>query len=91
VFDTGSTNSWVNSVLTKLPERQKAQIQAGISLTQINTRASDLSHSSLFNPFESDTFKPTENTCSIQFGSGPLEGVFGKETVSIGDVLKVDD
>jgi hypothetical protein len=49
----------------------------------------------LFNPFISETFEPTSYSCSIQFGSGPLEGVFGRDSVAIKDGnqrhLKVED
>jgi hypothetical protein len=93
VFDTGSTNSWLNSVLTNLPDEEKQQLKSGISLSQIEP---DLKTTpNLFNPFLSETYEPTQYSCSIMFGSGPLEGVFGRDSVTISDgsnhPLKVQD
>ena len=83
VFDTGSTNSWLNSVLTKLPDGEKQRLKSGGSLAQ--TEPDLASSPNLFNPFLSDTFEPTKYSCSIMFGSGPLEGVFGRDSVALND------
>jgi len=45
----------------------------------------------MFDPYMSDTFIDGIDTCSITFGSGKLEGVFGKDKVQIGDGVSIDD
>jgi len=43
-----------------------------------------------YDPTKSSTYKPDGRKYSVQYGSGPVEGVFASDTVTIGDV-KVPD
>ncbi|XP_072494526.1 gastricsin-like [Notamacropus eugenii] len=62
LFDTGSSNLWVNSVY--------CQSEACTTHPQ-------------FNPSDSSTFSSSEQTFSIEYGSGSLTGFFGYDTVTI--------
>ncbi|CAI9166999.1 unnamed protein product [Rangifer tarandus platyrhynchus] len=69
VFDTGSSDLWVPSVLCS------------------NQFCS--SHV-LFRHLESSTFRPTQKTFSIEYGSGRMKGVVARDTVRIGDLVSTD-
>jgi len=45
----------------------------------------------MFDPFSSDSFTDGIDHCSITFGSGKLEGVFGKDKVEIGHGVVIED
>ncbi|XP_068964401.1 gastricsin-like [Petaurus breviceps papuanus] len=62
LFDTGSSNLWVNSVY--------CQSEACTTHPQ-------------FNPSDSSTFSSSDQTFSLEYGTGSLTGYFGYDTVTI--------
>ncbi|XP_043828009.1 pepsin A-like [Dromiciops gliroides] len=65
VFDTGSANFWVPSVLCYSPACH---------------------YHPRFDPQQSSSFKATQQTFSIAYGTGSMTGVLAYDTVKIGDI-----
>jgi len=68
IFDTGSSNFWINSSKCK--------------------NKGCLMHES-FNASKSQSYLKGDKRVEVEFGSGVISGVFGKDTISIGNV-KID-